>query len=791
MNIFINADGTAQLLQPEHIYQGSGISQVNVYAPSIPNTATMQIAFKLPDGTLSKYYPMAYYNSTDNQGIWFFVVQNYFTKEFGAAAIALLITLANGQQTSQLVPFTIEESILPVLPDTPSPDQWDLLLQYVQQNAANIAALQMQVSDVEQTANEAKAASDYAVQTANEAKATANSFAAEIQQANDTAGQARAFAGEALTRATQATDTANEAKATADGFAAEIQQANDTADEAKTIAEEAKTTAEGFSEQIQQAFDTAEQAYLISEANTESIQNLIDGNTAVGKAVGDKFGNPIDETYATNDYVNATFTPRSFFQNLYLSRTGTLTANIVTAKPTAAAENFMTATTTNTTLDFTSATKLTLTRTLQSLLQVTPDTAVKITLSFAASRNAQVEFGARVLVDGTPISSNQAFGLNSYNGNASFTNVAETSFNITLDLITGVQEFNVGQAVTIEIFTRQVNNSSLTIRYYCGVSVSGVERNSFAGITTLTTVLDTTQIADGAVTTPKLADGAVTAEKLSPSIFGTGDGMVCEGNDGRLNNLLPDASGAINAGGRKSGSTVGANSVGIGKDCEAGLNSVSIGTNSKATTSSVAIGEDARFVGASARDSYIIIGPSSEVSDYRAIAIGSEAKSYATNAISIGANSQANANNSVQLGAGTNNSANTAQFLNKSLIDGDGNLYQNNIKLQELYEPLLDVDKLVPSVDNGWLLGGASGSGSVVLTKGRWLIKITNSEKGNSRIGQLYYDGTDNSAGCDIPGEDRESTYRAIYTAPGWYWYKLVNGVWENLGGGAVYAKKV
>lgn len=791
MNIFINADGTAQLLQLEHIYQGSGISQVNVYAPSIPNTATMQIAFKLPDGTLSKYYPMAYYNSTDNQGIWFFVVQNYFTKEFGAAAIALLITLTNGQQTSQLVPFTIEESILPVLPDTPSPDQWDLLLQYVQQNAANIAALQMQISDIEQTANEAKAASDYAVQTANQARATANSFAAEIQQANDTAGKARAFAGEALTRATKANDTANEAKATADGFAAEIQQANDTADEAKTIADEAKATAEEAKTKSQQAFDTAEQAYLISEANTESIQNLIGGNTAVGKAVGDKFGNPIDETYATNDYVNATFTPRTFFENLYFTRTGALTATLENTKPTANANNYLATTTTNTSFDFGSATKLTVTRTLATKLQLDKNDSIRIAMSFATNRNASIEFGARILIGGVAVSSNQAFGLNTVNGDTGFANVNDVSINITCDLIIGSQEFEAGQIVTIEIFTRQINAQSLITRYFCGVAVGGADRNCFAGINATATSINTNQIADGAVTTPKLADEAVTVEKLSPSIFGTGDGTVCEGNDGRLNNLLPDENGAINAGGRKSGSTVGNNSVGIGKDCEAGLNSVSIGTNSKATTSSVAIGEDARFVGASARDSYIIIGPSSEVSDYRAIAIGSGAKGYAIDAISIGANSQANANNSVQLGAGTNNSANTAQFLNKSLIDGDGNLYQNNIKLQELYEPLLDVDKLVPSVDNGWMLGGASGSGSVVLTKGRWLIKITNSEKGNSRIGVLYYDGTDNNAGCDIPGEDKSSTYRAIYTAPGWYWYRLVNGAWENLGGGAVYAKKV
>lgn len=495
MLISLRADGTAVMLLPSHVYQGSNVANVFVTAP-FPNTTVLQVGFTLPNGTTASA-PMTYVQDPENNlVVWQYTIAAAITNEAGAASVSITATTTTGQViASQSVPFTIEATTLPVLPDTPSQDEWTLVLQYIQQNSANIATLQGQVSSIEETANtandnasEALSTAQSAEQTAQQAETTANGFATEIETANQ--------------NASEALETANQAASEVGQYTAQIEQANENASAAVQTANAAQATA---------------------NAANQNVQDIIDGTTPAAKATADGDGNIIPDTYATNDYVNATFTPRSFFQNLYLSRTGALTANIVTTKPTAAAGNYMTTTTTNTTLDFGSATKLTLTRTLQSLLQVTPETAVKITLSFAPSRNAQVEFGARVLVDGTPISSNQAFGLNSYNGNASFTNVAEASFSITLDLITGVQEFNAGQLVTIEIFTRQVNNSSLTIQYFCGVSVSGVERNSFAGITTLTTILDTAQIADNAITTAKIADQAVTKEKLSSNVQATLD----------------------------------------------------------------------------------------------------------------------------------------------------------------------------------------------------------------------------------------------------------------------------
>lgn len=227
------------------------------------------------------------------------------------------------------------------------------------------------------------------------------------------------------------------------------------------------------------------------------------------------------------------------------------------------------------------------------------------------------------------------------------------------------------------------------------------------------------------------AEPEITKNTAFNKDFGTAEGTVCEGNDSRLNNLLPDSSGAINAGGRKSGSTVGANSVGIGKNCEAGSSSIAIGKDCKAVINSIVIGPGARGdgadiaigPGASSRGDYSIgigyycdtpssnsisIGYMAKARTNYAIAIGDKADAAKQNCIAIGEEARALEDFAAQIGRGTNNARSTLQFYSKRIADTGGNLYQNNVKLQELYEPLLDVTKLVPSIENGWTQGSLS-----------------------------------------------------------------------------------
>ena len=164
MQIFIDAEGNATIVAPQHIYQGSNISQVNVVSLAFTPQTTLQIAFVLPDGTTTNYYPMSFNYSSTSTNYYQYIIQQAFTALSGQASIALLATDSQTQQqTSQLIPFTIEPSVLPTLPDTPSQDEWTTLLQYVQQNSSNIANLQATISDIETIANTANTNASQAV----------------------------------------------------------------------------------------------------------------------------------------------------------------------------------------------------------------------------------------------------------------------------------------------------------------------------------------------------------------------------------------------------------------------------------------------------------------------------------------------------------------------------------------------------------------------------------------------------------------------------------------------------
>lgn len=186
MQIFIDAEGNATIVTPQHIYQGSNISQINVISLAFTPQTTLQIAFVLPDGTTTNYYPMSFlYSSTANY--YQYTIQQAFTALSGQASIALLTTDSQTQQqTSQLIPFTIEPSVLPTLPDTPSQDEWTTLLQYVQQNSSNIANLQAIISDIESIANTANTNANQAVETANQALSTAQQALQQVVEKQGT-----------------------------------------------------------------------------------------------------------------------------------------------------------------------------------------------------------------------------------------------------------------------------------------------------------------------------------------------------------------------------------------------------------------------------------------------------------------------------------------------------------------------------------------------------------------------------------------------------------------------------
>ena len=314
--IYVNGEGTAEKLSPEHVYQGSNQSGVLVFAPTPPQTA-MGIAFKLPDGTSTPYYPMTYQGNYEGLSQYEYTIPTSITQLSGQAAIAVQALYSDGQQNSQQVDFEIEPSVV-VVPPEPMPDVYDLLKQAIAKNAADIAGIQGQIDNIEDLAERAEEASSNAVATANEAKATADGLAESIAQANETAQQAVSTANGAVediakyksdtdadiaqfkqsvneeiaditATANGAVDTANEAKATADGLAESIAQANETASEAKEIAEEALEQSKVTGTKVN--IDGAFQSDLNFDSNPqEQLNDLKSADTALQNSKVNKSG---------------------------------------------------------------------------------------------------------------------------------------------------------------------------------------------------------------------------------------------------------------------------------------------------------------------------------------------------------------------------------------------------------------------------------------------------------------------------------------------------------------------
>ena len=286
--IYIDSEGTAQKVSPSQVYEGSNQSVVTVFA-NVPTTTAMSIAFKLPDGTKTAYYPMTFIQNPDGLSQYEFTLNSSITQKRGQAAIALMSIFSDGHQTSQLIKFEIQESILPELPPSIDESAYEIIKQYLQKDRTDIIALQSQQADIQEVADNAMQASQNAVNTANEAKATADSLAGSITQANETASQALDTANSANEKSDNAVTTANEAKTTADGLADSITQANTTAGEAKEIAEEALEQSKVTGTKVN--VDGAFQSDLNFDSNPqEQLNDLKSADTALQNSKVNKSG---------------------------------------------------------------------------------------------------------------------------------------------------------------------------------------------------------------------------------------------------------------------------------------------------------------------------------------------------------------------------------------------------------------------------------------------------------------------------------------------------------------------
>lgn len=203
------------------------------------------------------------------------------------------------------------------------------------------------------------------------------------------------------------------------------------------------------------------------------------------------------------DFVSQNYVPITFASRLYLSKTGADTADLINTAPTPDNTNTLVVTSTNTSFDWSTPT-ITLTRTLETAIQLNNTNSFAVDLYFDLSRNTELTFGAKIKVstdNGTTwtyISSNQSFGEKAYNSGFNSEDIV-----VYTDLATN-ETYPIGTLVAIELFKKQENNSSLTTTYYCGVEIDGANVYSFVEFNFANTRINTNQIEDGAVTYDKL-----------------------------------------------------------------------------------------------------------------------------------------------------------------------------------------------------------------------------------------------------------------------------------------------
>lgn len=281
MVVYIFMDGNVKIVSPENVYQGSNVTEITLLAP-FPDETSVSVGFELPDGTIPEKQPMSYTQTIiDGQSVRAYVYKLPYavTEQSGNVKMSFIAKFTNGQQTSYMANFEVQESVLPLPPENPDKDTYDLLLQYYQDAknsaiAAQDAAEKAQESalDANDTANAAEEKAEGAVSTASQALETAQAVESKADSAVSTAEDAETKADNAVSTASAAATTANAAMSTATSAVSTANSAESKAESAVSTAEDANQTAENALSAASSAqnvanaaSDTASQAQSVAE----------------------------------------------------------------------------------------------------------------------------------------------------------------------------------------------------------------------------------------------------------------------------------------------------------------------------------------------------------------------------------------------------------------------------------------------------------------------------------------------------------------------------------------------
>lgn len=486
MVIITDANGNIQAPTiPENVYQGSNLANEIVFLAPLSQSNSVVITFRKPNGVLVEELPMTPYTSVPseyNLSAWRYVLEDAITDLYGQ--VSFQIKVRNGQGTtitSVAGTFPVLRGVPSIPSSEPSESKWQAILDYV----ANINA------DIENGWFEARGLLPYHEDFEYSIGATiydveTNSFYTSLVDDN---------VGNPLSDTTKWGRTRLYSQS----------EIEDAINSAIAIHDASNRSHLDIQQSLKQYTNSAVANHNQSDEAHYDIRQLIQSNTNDITAIKEKIPAEASSSnkMADKKWVSDNYVPMSFASRLYLSKTGSSTADLVDAQPTPDNANTIVITSTNTTFDWNTPT-LTITRTLGTAIQLNNTNSFAVDLYFDLSRNTELTFGAKIKVSTdngatwTYISSNQSFGEKSYNNGYN-----SEDFVVYTDLASN-ETYPIGTLIAIELFKKQEHNSSLTTTYYCGVEVDGANVYSFVEFNFANTRINTNQIEDGAVTYDKL-----------------------------------------------------------------------------------------------------------------------------------------------------------------------------------------------------------------------------------------------------------------------------------------------
>lgn len=140
MIIFIKADGTIITSDVSRVYQGQNVANsITIVAP-YPKTNAASIGFTLSNGVRTTNYALTPIDAIDDvvdklgneYSYWQWQTKNGAITALAGAVLGQFFITENGETIATgSFTFDVEQGVMPVLPDTPTPDTWqDLLTLY-------------------------------------------------------------------------------------------------------------------------------------------------------------------------------------------------------------------------------------------------------------------------------------------------------------------------------------------------------------------------------------------------------------------------------------------------------------------------------------------------------------------------------------------------------------------------------------------------------------------------------------------------------------------------------------